>query len=83
MFDPGTISWFLAVVGGTALLGIGIAYAVAQWRHRDRRLDPIREEATKQNYVADELEAEDAERPVPPAVTRPPASNVTRRSNAA
>jgi hypothetical protein len=83
MLDSGTILWFLAVVGGTALLGIGFAYAVAQWQHRDRRLDPIREEATKQNYAADEAEADLTEPPAAPTVTHRPAPNVTRRSSAA
>jgi hypothetical protein len=75
MIDPGSTLWFLAVVGGTTLLGIGFAYAVAQWHHRDRRLDPIREEVTRMNYLAEAREAEETERPA--------IRDVTPRSNAA
>jgi hypothetical protein len=75
MIDPGSSLWFFAVVGGTTLLGVGFAYAVGQWHHRDRRLDPIREEATKINYLAEERAAKETERPA--------MRDVTPRSNAA
>ena len=89
MADLGSTAWFLAVVGGTTVLGLAFAYAVSLWGRRDRRLDPVREEATRELY-AEEREAEvtggGSNASMPPPVTRPappPAADVTRRSNAA
>jgi hypothetical protein len=81
-FEPGSIVWLAVVIGGTAILGIAVAFAISQWRHRDRRLDPVREEATRQNYEADEREAQAAERPTAPNVP-PRRTGSTPRSTAA
>ena len=32
--DLGSYAWFLAVVGGTVLLGFVLVYGYQQWRHR-------------------------------------------------
>jgi hypothetical protein len=69
MFDIGSIPWFFAVVGGTVVLGLGIAYAVWQWRHRNRRLDPLRERVTRQNYAAEEREAKGQDATSTPNIT--------------
>lgn len=34
--DPGTLLYFLAIVGGTAILGGGIAYGYLPYRQRTR-----------------------------------------------
>ena len=77
MTDLGSTVWFIALLAGTTLLGLAFAYAIAQFRHRDRRLDPLREQATRQNYAAEERR-EEMMAPVPP-----PREDITRRSNAA
>ena len=70
MFGIGSVPWFIAVVGGTALLGAAIAYAAWQWRHRDRRLDAVTEMVTRQNYAADAREEKGADATPDPSVTR-------------
>jgi hypothetical protein len=71
--DLGGTLWFLAVLGGITVLGLAFAYGVAQFNRRDRRLDPLRDQVTRQNYAADDREAEAAEgvpdRPTPPNLT--------------
>jgi hypothetical protein len=52
--DAGGLVWFLAIVGGTTLLGLAFAYGVAQWGRRDRRLDHVRDSVTVQNYRAED-----------------------------
>jgi hypothetical protein len=42
--------WLFAVVGGPLILAIFLLYGVWQWRHRRRRLDDLREAATRVNY---------------------------------
>jgi hypothetical protein len=42
--------WLIAVAGGPVILAVVFAYGLWQWRHRRRRLDPLREAATKANY---------------------------------
>jgi hypothetical protein len=74
MLETGTLLWFLAILGGTTVLGVAFAFAIAQWRHRDRRLDPIREEATRELYAEEERRAEEQDVPAP---------SVRRTSNAA
>ncbi len=48
--ETGAWLWLLAVLGGTAVLGIGLAYGAFQWRHRNRRLDATREAVVRENY---------------------------------
>lgn len=48
--------WIVVVVGGVIVLGAAIAFASYQWRHRDRRLDPVREDVTRRNYEENQEE---------------------------
>ena len=86
MADLGSTAWFLAIVAGTTVLGLAFAYAVSRFGRRDRRLDPVREAATRANYAADERETEmygGTSNSPEPAPLPPVAPDVTRRSNAA
>jgi hypothetical protein len=42
--------WLIEVAGGPILLGIVLAFAGWQWRHRALSLAPLRQAVTKQNY---------------------------------
>lgn len=55
--DLGSYAWFLAVVGGTLLLGFMLVYGVLQWRRR--RLSP-RTKAEQTRRVNEMYEREDA-----------------------
>lgn len=57
MPDLPTILYFLAVVGGTAVLGGAIAYGYIQYRHRTQREKRLTEEATHRLYEKEEREA--------------------------
>ena len=52
--DPGGLLWFLALVAGTIVLGVAFAFGIAQYRRRNRRLDPLRDAATAENYAAED-----------------------------
>jgi hypothetical protein len=41
------------VLGGVIILGAAFAYGIVRWRGRDRRLDPLRKQATRENYRAE------------------------------
>jgi hypothetical protein len=50
--DIGSTSWFLAVVIGALLLGLGIAYGLWQWSNRPRDGETVRrrDKAVKDLY---------------------------------
>jgi hypothetical protein len=50
--------WTLPVIIGPFLLGIALAYGVLMRRRRSRTLDRLAVEKTRQNYAAEEAEAE-------------------------
>lgn len=57
MPDLSTVLYFLAIVGGTAVLGGAIAYGYLQYKHRTRREKQITEAATRRLYEEEEREA--------------------------
>lgn len=46
--------WIVVVFGGVFLLGVVMAYASYQSRHRNRRTDPDRERATRRHYAEEQ-----------------------------
>lgn len=68
--------WFFAVVGGTLILGIAIAYGFIQYHRRDKSKDALTEAATRAVYhqegERDEAEAAAATRPSPAPPTPTP-----------
>jgi hypothetical protein len=48
--EIGSNFWLMAVFGGPVLLGLGLAYAGWQWRHRRKGLDQVSDRVTVQNY---------------------------------
>jgi hypothetical protein len=49
--------WLFAVLGGPAILAVALIYGTWQWR---RRLDALREDATRANYKAEKGDRSDA-----------------------
>ena len=57
----GEIVWMMTVIGGPIVLGLVIAYAIWQWRHRRRELDTRREAVTRSNYLTENRKSEEDE----------------------
>ena len=57
MNGVGSGFWAFAVVIGPILLGVLMVIGLWRWRSRDRRLDPVREDATRRGYESAEREA--------------------------
>ena len=55
--DIGGSIWLLVVVGGTILLGIGIALAMSNNRRRSRSEERLTEAATKQLYKEEDRQS--------------------------
>ena len=48
--DAGGAGWFLMDVAGVVILGLALAWGMARWSMRDRRLDPVTEASTAALY---------------------------------
>lgn len=72
----GSWSWFVAVVGGAALLGLGLAVGAVMWMSRDRRKDGQAERGVRRIYD------QAAAREEPVAEDRKVAQRESERQNA-
>jgi hypothetical protein len=57
--DVGGVGWFMMTVVGVFILGVALAYGVARYHTRDRRLDAVTETATAALY--DQVQAQGGE----------------------
>ena len=54
MVDFGTALYFAAIVAGTLVLGVTIAYAIIRFRSRTRGEQRLRDEGTRRVYREEE-----------------------------
>jgi hypothetical protein len=54
--------WFVIDVIAVAILGAAMLYGVASWRNRNRSLDPLREESTRQLYREEDARTKELEK---------------------